>query len=202
MGGRSSKRRPGGVTRLGPAKRQRAGALRPLRVGEDVHAVELDQQRRVADPGDGGLGCVGAQRRAVVGDAGQARARRGAKVAAHMRRTKNVVRVQKGGRREVGIGVGEAVLAVVGGRARHRAADAAVQPAARRRRRARARPDAGRGRRPIERSGHLSRRQLDGEDRAAPVGAVLAAQPALVLGRRSRTRPTGRAHCPRPAAWW
>ena len=42
-----------------------------------------------------------------------------------MRRTKNVVRVQKGGRREVGIGVGEAVLAVVGGRARHGAADAA-----------------------------------------------------------------------------
>ena len=87
---------PGGVTRLGPAKRQRAGALRPLRIGEHVHAVELDQQRRVADPGDGGLGrdWRAAPRRRWP-RAGSSTAPRGEGGRPHPRRTKNVVRVQK-----------------------------------------------------------------------------------------------------------
>ena len=36
----------------------------------------------------------------------------------------------------------------------------------------------------------------------AAVGAVLAAQPALVLGHDAVARPTGPDRCPRPAAWW
>ena len=109
---------------LGAGERQRAGALRPLRIGEDVHAGELDQQRRVADPGDGGLGLVRAQRHAVAGDGRQLEAPGGKGGRPHAPDEERGPRPE-GRPAEVGIGVGEAVLAMVGGRARDRAADAA-----------------------------------------------------------------------------
>jgi hypothetical protein len=50
----------------GACEADRTGSLRPLWIGEDVDAVELDQQCRVPDPREGRFAAVGAQQRAVV----------------------------------------------------------------------------------------------------------------------------------------
>src|SRR5262249_54434161 len=49
-----------------PDEAQGARAIAPGRIREDVDAVQLDEERGVTDPRDGGTGLVGAKRGAVV----------------------------------------------------------------------------------------------------------------------------------------
>ena len=65
-----------GLEALRPAKRHRRGALAPHRIGEHAHAVDLEQHRRVAEPG-GAQAALGARRQASR-DRARAAARRAA----------------------------------------------------------------------------------------------------------------------------
>ena len=102
-----------------------ARARRPLRVGQDVHPVELDQERRVADPGHRGGGGIGPDRAQVARDDGEVRGpgmNRGGPDA----RDEEAEPYPAGGNDRRGIGVGEPPLAVMCGGARHGLADAAA----------------------------------------------------------------------------
>src|SRR5678816_919601 len=102
MGGRSSKCTPGGVTRLGPAKD--SGLARSDHCGSVRMFTPASWISSVAWPIQVTVGSVWFARSATPSPVtGGSSRRRGAKVAAHMRRMKNVVRVQKGGRPNSGL---------------------------------------------------------------------------------------------------
>ena len=57
MRGRSSKRRPGAFSRRGPSQDRGARPRSPVRIGQQVDPIELNEQRGVTDPRHRGL-CV------------------------------------------------------------------------------------------------------------------------------------------------
>src|SRR5262249_43651729 len=103
---------------------ERARALRELRIGQDVEAVELDQERRVTDPGQRVARAVVAQRAAVVRHAGERRDRVGVRDRRPEATCPERLHRPEAGPREGRIGVGESVLAVVRRLSRHGTADA------------------------------------------------------------------------------
>ena len=67
MGGRSSKASPGACRRFGPAKDTGLARRPQCGIREQVDPVELQEHRRVPDPGHRGLGAIRAKRGAVIG---------------------------------------------------------------------------------------------------------------------------------------
>ena len=107
---------------LGTGEPDGARAIRPLRIGQNVHPVQLDQQRRVADPGHRVGGGIPPDRLEVAPDDGKVRGPR-------MEGRRPDARDEEapahpGGRgRGHGIDVGEPSFPVMGGRARNGLAD-------------------------------------------------------------------------------
>ena len=178
-------------------ERERARALRPLRIREDVHAVELNQQRGMADPGHGRLGPVLAQRAAVARDARERGRTRREGRRHHARREEADPRPEPGPRL-AGCRIDEAVLAMVRGSARLRPAHAGASTKQRDRDEQRrdgraARTEQHRARAISYRAGARCRRRHRPRAGSRPTDGPRARS-------RCRTRRRGRARSPRPGA--